>query len=79
MANWANISRNAKTHGDFAGRTTAEQDVYYEFFAGSEPNGDKAIFMNVGRVLAKVQSIRAARGLRWPFAGVASSESITSP
>lgn len=79
MANWANISRNAKTHGDFAGRTTAEQDAYFEFFAGSEPSGDKALFMNVGRVFAKVQNIRAARGLRWPFAGVASSESITSP
>ena len=54
MANWANISRNAKTHGDFAGRSKAEQDAYFEFFAGSEPSTLKSIFVSFRRVFDKV-------------------------
>ena len=79
MADWANISRNAKIHGDFAGRRKEEQDAYFEFFAGSEPSILDAIFARVGSVFAKVQGIPTERGLRWPVAGVASCKPTTSP
>lgn len=79
MADWANISRNAKTHGDFAGRRTPEQDAYFEFFAGSEPRTLKAIFESAGWVFSKAQRTPTAQGLRLPIAGVASSKSTTSP
>lgn len=78
MANWANISRNAKAHGDFAGRSKAEQDAYFEFFAGSEPSTLKVIFVFFRRVFDKVEAPRTADGLRWRIDGVASSKSTTS-
>ncbi|KPA21643.1 hypothetical protein shim_23500 [Shimia sp. SK013] len=74
MANWVTISRNAKTHGHFAGRTTAEQDAYFEFFGGSDRSGLKVIFLTVGRVFTKVRNVYSARGLRFPFAEIASSK-----
>ncbi len=79
MANWANISRNAKAHGDFAGRSKAEQDAYFEFFAGSEPSTLESIFGSVRKVFGKVKGTRTAHGLRWPIVGVASSKPTTSP
>lgn len=78
MANWANISRNAKAHGDFAGRSKEEQDVYFEFFAGPEPSKLKSIFEIIRSVFDKVEGTRTPGGLRWPIAGVASSKSTTS-
>mgnify|MGYP001801667960 FL=1 len=78
MANWANISRNAKTHGDFAGRSKAEQDAYFEFFAGSEPSTLKSIFVSFRRVFDKVEGTRTAHGLLGRIAGVASSKLTTS-
>jgi len=36
MADWTDIYRNSKRHGDFAGRNEAEQDAYFEFFAGPQ-------------------------------------------
>lgn len=79
MANWANISSNAKTHGDFAGRTTAEQNTYFDFFRGSEHKGPLVISMTVRRAFAKMRNNRTTRGLRWRVAGVASSKFTTSP
>ncbi len=43
MSNWDNIERNVNKYGDFAGRTQAEQDAYYEFFAGTELSDRVAI------------------------------------
>lgn len=77
MANWANISRNAKTHGDFAGRTQAEQDAYFIFFAGPEPQKQRAISSKVRRFFASAQTWYAARGLKWPITEVLSSKSST--
>ncbi len=77
MANWANISQNAQKYGDFAGRTISEQEAYFEFFGGADRSGFKSIFATVGKAFAKEQSILKARGLRCPFAGVASSKSTT--
>ena len=79
MADWANITRNAKIHGDFAGRSTREQDAYFEFFAGSEPSILETTFVSVFWVFAKVQSIRIAWGLRLLVGGLASTKSTTSP
>lgn len=79
MANWIDISRNAKTHGDFAGRSYAEQDAYFEFFAGSEPGDRDAIAARVRKIFARIQSVFAARGFRRPQIGVASFKSTSSP
>ena len=78
MANWANIARNAKAHGDFAGRTQAEQDAYFEFFAGAEPVKGATIGTNVRTFFANAQFTRALRGLRWPQLAVASPQSTSS-
>lgn len=37
MTDWTEITRNARTSGDFAGRSTAEQDAYFAAFAGDGP------------------------------------------
>ena len=37
MTDWTEITRNARTSGDFAGRSTAEQDAYFATFAGDGP------------------------------------------
>lgn len=79
MPDWEDISRNAKSHGDFAGRTSAEQDAYFEFFAGSERSGLEAIFLTVRQVFATAKNFGTVRGLRWPNVGVSSSDSTTSP
>lgn len=79
MANWVNISRNAKAHGDFAGRSKAEQDAYFEFFAGSEPSTLRSIITSARRIFDKVKGTRTAHGLRRPIVGVASSKPTTSP
>ena len=78
MANWANISRNAKIHGDFAGRAQAEQDAYFEFFAGPEPSDRETIAPKILNVFTFVQKMHSARGLRRPPFEVASSESPSS-
>ena len=77
MTNWANISRNAKTHGDFAGRTQAEQDAYFVFFAGPEPHKQRATRSKVRKLIASTQNWFAARGLKWLIIGVMSSKSST--
>lgn len=77
MANWEDISRNAKTRGDFAGRTQAEQDAYFIFFAGPKPHKQGAIRLKVRKLFASAQNWRAARSLRWPIVGVLSSKSST--
>ncbi len=61
MENWAHIARNAKTHGDFAGRATADQDAYFEFFAGPEPG---RVAARVARVCDFIKLARALRGVR---------------
>ena len=77
MANWANISRNAKTHGDFAGRTEAEQDAYFNFFAGPESHEKGAVRMKVRELFGCAHDWCAARNLRWSAIGVLSSKSST--
>ena len=37
MTDWTEITRNARTSGDFAGRSTAEQDAYFAAFADDGP------------------------------------------
>lgn len=39
MTDWTQITRNARTHGDFAGRSIAEQDAFFAFFAGPDRTG----------------------------------------
>lgn len=78
MANWANIARNAKAHGDFAGRTQAEQDAYFEFFAGAEPVKGETIATKVRTFVAVARFMRALRGLRWSQFAVTSSHSTSS-
>ncbi len=72
MSNWDNIERNVNKYGDFAGRTQAEQDAYYEFFAGTELSDRVAINAK------KIWNI-FARHLRRPLFGVDFSRSINSP
>ena len=77
MANWDNISRNAKTHGDFAGRTHAEQDAYFIFFAGPKPRKAVATRLKVRKLFTSAKNWRAVRSLRWQIVGVLSSKSST--
>ncbi|MCR9055873.1 MAG: hypothetical protein NXI02_00925 [Rhodobacteraceae bacterium] len=71
MADWADISRSAKKHGDFAGRTKSEQDAYFEFFAGPESSRLPAVGLRLFMVFARVIQVHIIRGLRLPIAGVA--------
>ena len=78
MADWANIYRTAKTHGDFLGRTQAEQDAYFAFFAGSQPGNRGEITTRLRNIWTRLGKYNAARSLRRPPFTVASSETNLS-
>lgn len=78
MANWERISRNAKTHGDFAGRTQAEQDAYFAFFAGPEPCNLKDALGKMLSLVSRAQQRLAAHSLHRRTIKVASLKSIAS-
>lgn len=74
MADWASISRTARTHGDYAGRKQAEQDAYFAFFAGTKAGGRVRSVAKFRNTFASLKPMVAARGLRRPLFGVASSK-----
>lgn len=78
MADWADISRNAKKHGDFAGRTRSEQEAYFEFFAGSKNSQHQAIRLKLSVIFARINRVYHNRGLSSPVARVASTDPATS-
>lgn len=78
MANWEKILHHAKTHGDFAGRSQAEQDAYFKFFAGAQTRKFDALasgFLITSTAMHKIMTTLVLR--RRPF-GVASSQSTAS-
>ena len=68
MADWADISYNAKKHGDFAGRSKTEQDAYFEFFASTQR---EAFSLRLFIVFARIIRSHPNSGLRLPSARVA--------
>ena len=78
MTNWENILQHAKSHGDFAGRSQAEQDAYYEFFAGAEIGSFGALASGVRQAANKLHKFTDTFVLRRRPFGVASSQSTAS-
>ena len=78
MTNWENILQQAKSHGDFAGRSQAEQDAYYEFFAGAEIGSFGALAPGVRQAAKKLHKFMDTLVLRRRQFGVASSQSTAS-
>ncbi|MEO0485356.1 MAG: hypothetical protein AAF092_05540 [Pseudomonadota bacterium] len=73
MQDLTTITRNARTHGDFAGRTVQEQDAYFAFFAGdTEPLKPHAATHALHAVISLTLS-----SLRWRGPGVASPKGQT--
>ena len=59
MADWTGITRNARAHKDFAGRSTTEQDAYFTFFADNTPS----FVTRTRKALARLPHLVNARGL----------------
>ena len=78
MTNWENILHHAKSHGDFAGRSQAEQDAYFEFFAGTETGKFDALASGVHQAANKLHKFMDTFVLRRRPLGVASSQSTAS-
>lgn len=71
MPNWDDITRNVKTHGDFAGREEIEQDAYFAFFAGRADPLHQSTSLILSKVLNRLTKVCTKAGLRWPLVGVA--------
>ena len=78
MTNWENILQQAKSHGNFAGRSQAEQDAYFEFFAGAETGKINALASGVHQAANKLHKFMDTFVLRRRPFGVASSQSTAS-
>jgi len=77
MADWADISRNAKKHGDFAGRTISEQEAYFDFFVGSENSHLQAIRLKLSMVFVRINRVYHHPVLSSPVVSVASTDPAT--
>ncbi len=63
MNNWAQISKNSRKHGDFAGRSSKEQDAYFEFFSDSD--------FDFGKLRRRITTLR-----KWVGRGYVALKSI---
>lgn len=69
MSDWTKISRNLNKHGDFVGRSEAEQDAYYAFFAGPTHEPFNAAVNAQAKALKQLRRI-TGNSLRWMFIGL---------
>lgn len=68
MTDWTEITRNARKSGDFAGRSTAEQDAYFVAFAGDGPRlADHAQRLGQGIRATTARLSRYAAAMTRPF------------
>lgn len=77
MANWQDITLNAKTHGDFAGRKEAEQDAYFAFFGGPATPLHTSASLILSKVLTRLIHMRTRASLRLHPVGVALPKATT--
>ncbi len=60
MNDWNAIQRNIRNSGHFAGQTGADEDVFFEFFAGSRRSSPATIFGRLTFNLRKKPSSRVS-------------------
>ena len=70
MADWADISRNARSHGHFAGCSETEQDAYFEFFAGPDQSWAERVRRTVSIILQKCCALLGLLGIRQTVSGL---------
>lgn len=61
MKDWNMITKNLNSHGHFAGTKEAEQDAYFDFFAGNDHNMIEALSST--RINCKVSIVKLLKRL----------------
>ena len=70
MAQWTDVSRNLRKHGDFAGRSQREQDAYFAFFAGGEAPALRSLVISRIQMVLRLPKLADRLSLDWKPWGV---------
>lgn len=63
MTNWATLQKTSRRHGDFAGRSDAEQDAYFAAFAGSDGGRLAGLRAGLEACLGKLRDLWSGRSM----------------
>ena len=74
MADWTQIDENLRKHGHFAGRTVAEQDAYFEFFAGPDVGSLSRWVARLTKAIRQLKPGWSSGGLHTGSAGLTSAK-----